>query len=54
MKKQYEAPKADKMEFNYAETVVASNAHCDWFYTKTQGEEGCFDVQLKQWNEYGS
>lgn len=25
MKKNYESPKAEKMEFNYAETVVASN-----------------------------
>ena len=24
MKKEYEAPKAEKMDFNYAETVVAS------------------------------
>lgn len=25
MKKQYEAPKAEKMEFDYSETVVASS-----------------------------
>ena len=28
MKKNYESPKAEKMEFNYSETVVASGTKC--------------------------
>ena len=28
MKKNYESPKAEKMEFNYSETVVAASAGC--------------------------
>ncbi len=27
MKKAYEAPKAEKLEFNYSETVTASSGH---------------------------
>ena len=31
MKKQYGAPKAEKMEFNYSEAVVASDStKCNW------------------------
>jgi len=41
MKKEYEAPKAEKMEFNYSEAVVASGAACDWYMTLTQGFKGC-------------
>jgi len=29
MKKEYEAPKAERMEFNYSEAVVASGSQCD-------------------------
>ena len=29
MKKSYEAPKAERMEFRYSETVVASGTICD-------------------------
>jgi len=28
MKKEYEAPKAERMEFNYSEAVVASGNQC--------------------------
>ena len=28
MKKDYEAPKAEKMDFNYEEVVVASTSNC--------------------------
>ena len=47
MKKEYEAPKADRMEFNYAETVVASTSSCDegTFMTQaTGGSERCTSV----------
>ena len=40
MKKEYESPKAEKMEFNYSETVVASNG-CGNQHTVTDTfEEG--------------
>ena len=32
MKKGYTTPKAEKMEFNYSETVVASNTNCGNFH----------------------
>lgn len=50
MKKVYGTPKAEKMEFNYSEAVVASSTGCDWFYTKTQHPEGCMEVEVKQWH----
>ena len=52
MRKEYEAPKAEKMEFNYSETVVASTPKaCDWYMTLTQGYEGCTEVgPIKQWH----
>ena len=34
MKKDYESPKAEKMEFNYSETVVASTTGCRYIVTK--------------------
>ena len=38
MKKEYDAPKAEKLEFDYKETVVASNGshHCH----KSNGDRG--------------
>lgn len=55
MKKQYESPKATKMEFNYKETVTASSSvHCNWHYTKTKEEKGCLTEEEQQWNEYGT
>lgn len=41
MKKSYKSPKAEKMEFNYSEAVVASSNKCDneTHYTQTM-EEG--------------
>ena len=50
MKKEYDAPKAEKLEFNYSETVVASGTACDWFITHTQVLEGCTDVAVKSWH----
>lgn len=46
MKKQYGAPKAEKMEFNYSEAVVASGTHCDWGTYSTQGESGCTSTEV--------
>lgn len=50
MKKEYDAPKAEKMEFNYSETVVASATACDWFKTITQQEQGCSEVTTNEWH----
>lgn len=52
MKKGYEAPKAQKMEFNYTEAVVAqsNSTACDWFITLTQGFEGCTSNTVKTWH----
>lgn len=33
MKKEYETPRVEKMEFNYSETVVASQGHSYRLYT---------------------
>ncbi len=49
MKKVYDAPKAEKMEFNYSDSVVASSS-CDWFITHTQHPQGCLDVEVKEWH----
>ena len=50
MKKEYNTPKVEKMEFNYSEAVVASGTHCDWYITHTQGEEGCITSEVKSWH----
>ena len=36
MKKNYESPKAEKMEFNYSDTVVAQSGACGNFHTVGQ------------------
>ena len=51
MKKEYDAPKAEKMEFNYSETVVASATACDFFKTTTQAVEPCSDKLVTKWTE---
>ena len=38
MKKEYESPKAEKMDFNYSDTVVASTCHNETHYTDTNAE----------------
>ena len=49
MKKMYEAPKAQRMEFDYSETVVASKTQkCRW--VKTIGEYD--DSNCSGINEY--
>lgn len=50
MKKEYESPKAEKMEFNYSETVVASGSGCGWRITKGDyNYVGCEEITLKTW-----
>ena len=50
MKKEYKSPKAEKMEFNYSETVVASGG-CNYFITMTEVPEGCKDREVTHWSE---
>ena len=50
MKKDYESPKAEKMEFNYSETVVASNTGCTYYITKKDfNYVGCEETEVKNW-----
>lgn len=44
MKKTYEAPKAEKMEFDYSEVVVASGTGCRWEIPMGDGYKGCIEV----------
>lgn len=43
MKKKYETPKVEKMEFDYAESVVASGSWASEFYIDKTGV-GCHDT----------
>lgn len=43
MKKTYEAPKAEKMEFDYSEVVVASGTGCKWVIPMGDGYKGCVE-----------
>lgn len=46
MKKEYEAPKAEKVEFNYSEAVVASTCANETHYRNTAPEgEHCSSSQ---------
>lgn len=47
MKKNYEAPKAEKMEFNYSETVVASGCDNTTTYTKSNNEPHCSQIEVE-------
>lgn len=52
MKKNYESPKAEKMEFNYSETVVASNTQtCKFFITLSEDDYGCQSKEIRHWTE---
>ncbi len=51
MKKEYESPKAEKMEFNYSETVVASGTGCGWRITKGDyNYVGCEENTYQTWS----
>ena len=44
MKREYEAPKAEKMVFDYSEVVTASGvSKCIWKQPDQEGYEGCKD-----------
>ena len=46
MKKKYEAPQVEKIEFDYSETVVASEGRAYELYT--QNYDGCNDYATGQ------
>ena len=45
MKKQYEAPVAEKIEFCYRDQVVASFTMCSSKYNNTEGDPNCVKVE---------
>ena len=47
MKKEYETPRVEKMEFNYSETVVASQGHAYRLYT-----DNYFGCRTKPTDDY--
>lgn len=48
MKKAYEAPRADKMEFNYVDNVTASNQ--GWSLREyVHGYQGCRETATDNW-----
>ena len=50
MKKEYKSPKAEKMEFNYSDTVVAESGGCRYFITKSDWNYvGCDTTDVKNW-----
>ena len=42
MKKEYDAPKAEKIEFNYQETIIASGASGLVLKRDSGGNNGCW------------
>ncbi len=45
MKKEYNAPKAEKVEFNYSEVVVASGGKkCEWVIPMGDKYQDCVEV----------
>lgn len=49
MKKEYEMPVAEKVQFNYSEQVVAS-PECDEFWTKSKNMPGGCTTQHVSFN----
>lgn len=47
MKKDYVTPKAEKIEFNYSDTVTASSGHKYRLYTDTYF--GCRETETDIW-----
>jgi len=43
MKKTYEAPKAEKMEFDYSDAVVAASNSCTWQIPMGDGYQDCVE-----------
>lgn len=57
MKKEYESPKAEKLEFNYADTVTASGGKCSGgiYRMYTHGYDNCREKETEVWvNPYGN
>ena len=55
MKKRYEVPKAEKVEFDYNDVVVASGYTCDSGYTVDFSQKepsGCNSVASEPYNNY--
>lgn len=50
MKKEYNAPKVEKIEFEYSETVVASGNGCGGMYELyVDGYDNCNTTPTGQW-----
>lgn len=49
MKKTYDTPMAEKVEFNYQETVTASGASGHKYRLYTDGYYGCREVETDTW-----
>jgi len=47
MKKTYEAPKVEKMAFDYSDAVVASGSGCHWIGEHGWTDSNCYD---QTWN----
>ncbi len=55
MKKRYEVPKAERVEFDYKDVVVASGGKCGSGYTVDYSQEepsGCNSVASEPYNNY--
>lgn len=53
MRKEYESPKAEKVEFDYKEVVVASACDSGVSYTKENHGSSCSDVPVENSDWYG-
>ena len=50
MKKEYKAPKVEKIEFEYSETVVASGTGCGGEYLLyINGYDKCHETPTQEW-----
>ena len=47
MKKTYEAPKAEKLEFDYTDTILAS---CGTMRKYVDGYSGCHATETNEWS----
>ncbi|MBR0512937.1 MAG: hypothetical protein IJK06_01645 [Clostridia bacterium] len=50
MKKEYEVPKAEKLEFNYSEGVTASSSCGGAFQKYTDGGYNCQTTPTGEWS----
>ena len=57
MKKEYEAPKAEKLEFDYSDAVTASGTQCSGgiYQMYTHGYTNCHEQSTQVWvGAYGN